>query len=82
MSSNEELKAKVEEALKEIRSFLQMEGGDCELVDVSGDTVKVRLKGSCATCPFAQLTLRMRVEKIIKDRVPEIKKVLNIEDET
>lgn len=80
MASNEELKKRVEEALKEIRNFLQMEGGDCELVDVSGDTAKVKLTGSCAGCPFAQLTLKMRVEKIIKDRVPEIKNVVNVEE--
>ncbi|MCX7705820.1 MAG: NifU family protein [bacterium] len=80
MASNEELKSKVEEALKEIRGFLQMEGGDCELVDVSNDTAKVKLTGSCAGCPFAQLTLKMRVEKIIKDRVPEIKNVVNVEE--
>lgn len=79
MSSNEELRKKVEEALKEIRNFLQMEGGDCELVEVSGDTARVKLTGSCAGCPFAQLTLKMRVEKIIRDRVPEIKNVVNVE---
>ncbi|MCM8788235.1 MAG: NifU family protein [Candidatus Omnitrophica bacterium] len=80
MTSNQELKAKVEEALKEIRCFLQMEGGDCELIEVSDDTAKIRLTGSCAGCPFAQLTLKMRVEKIIKDRVPEIKEVVNVEE--
>ncbi len=80
MASNEELKKGVEEALKEIRNFLQMEGGDCELVEVSGDTAKVKLTGSCAGCPFAQLTLKMRVEKIIRDRVPEIKNVVNVEE--
>lgn len=77
---DEKVKAKVEEALKEIRGFLQMEGGDCELVDISGDIAKVKLTGSCAGCPFAQLTLKMRVEKIIRDRVPEIKKVINVEE--
>ncbi len=80
MSSDEKVKEKVEEALKEIRGFLNMEGGDCELVEVSGDTAKVKLTGSCAGCPFAQITLKMRVEKIIKDRVPEIKNVINVEE--
>lgn len=80
MTSNEDLKKKVEEALNEIRNFLQIEGGDCELVEISGDTAKVRLTGSCAGCPFAQLTLKMRVEKIIRDRVPEIKNVVNVEE--
>ncbi|MGB9641751.1 MAG: NifU family protein [Candidatus Ratteibacteria bacterium] len=78
MASNEQLKEKVENALKEIRSFLQAEGGDCELVDVSDGIARVKLVGSCAGCPFAQITLTMRVEKIIKERVPEIKEVVNV----
>lgn len=78
MSTNEEIKAKIEEALKDIRCFLQVEGGDCELIDVKDGVVKVRLTGTCAGCPFAELTLKMRVEKIIKDRVPEIKEVVNV----
>lgn len=78
MSSNEEIKAKVEEALKDIRCFLQLEGGDCELIDVKDGVAKVKLSGTCAGCPFAELTLKMRVEKIIKDRVPEIKEVINV----
>ncbi len=78
MSSNEEIKAKIEEALKDIRSFLQAEGGDCELIDVKDGVAKVKLTGTCAGCPFAELTLKMRVEKIIKDRVPEIKEVVNV----
>jgi len=79
MTSNEEIKTRIEEALKEIRDFLQAEGGDCELIDVVDGVAKVKLIGSCAACPFAELTLKMRVEKIIKDRVPEITEVVNVE---
>jgi|YelNatPaOPRAMG01_1025707.scaffolds.fasta_scaffold358372_2 Fe-S cluster biogenesis protein NfuA len=80
MESNENLRKKVEEALKDIKCFLQTEGGDCELIDVSDGIAKVKLTGTCAGCPFAQLTLKMRVEKIIKERVPEIKEVVNVEE--
>jgi Fe-S cluster biogenesis protein NfuA len=74
------LREKVEDALKEVKCFLQMEGGDCEIVDVSDDgIVKVKLKGSCEGCPFAALTLKMRIEKTIKEKVPEIKEVINVE---
>ncbi len=73
------LREKVEGALEEVRSFLQMEGGDCEIVDVSDDgIVKIKLQGACESCPFAEITLKMRVEKIIKDKVPEVKEVINV----
>lgn len=74
-----DLKEKVEKALEEVRGFLQAEGGDCEIVDVENETVKVRLKGTCRGCPFATITLKMRIEAIIKERVPEIKEVVEAE---
>jgi len=74
------LREKVEEALADVKGFLQMEGGDCDIVDVTNDgIVKVQLKGTCESCPFAGITLKMRVEKIIKDKVPEVKEVINVE---
>ena len=74
-----ELRERVEEALKDVRGFLQSDGGNCELVDITDGVAKVRLQGACANCPFAEITLKMRVEKIIKDRVPEIKEVVSAE---
>jgi len=74
-----EIKEKVEKAVEEIRKFLQAEGGDCEIVDVENGKVKVRLKGRCKGCPFAAITLKMRIEAIIKERVPEIKEVVEVE---
>ena len=75
-----ELKERVEEALKTVRAFLQADGGDCELVEVTSDgIVKVRLQGSCVGCPFAQITLKMRVEAYIKEQVPEIKEVVSVD---
>lgn len=74
-----DLKEKVEKAMEEVRGFLQAEGGDCEIVDVENETVKVRLKGTCRGCPFATITLKMRIEAIIKEKVPEIKEVVEAE---
>ena len=56
---------KIKEALDEIRPMLQRDGGDIELVEVSedGKKVSVKLQGHCATCPMAQMTLKMGVEK-------------------
>ena len=69
------MKEKVEEALAEIRPMLQADGGDIELVGIEGGTVKVRLRGACAGCPGAAMTLRMGVERRLKEMVPEVQRV-------
>lgn len=70
------LTTKVEQVLKEIRPRLQADGGDVELVEVSTDgTVKVKLTGACFGCPMSQMTLKMGIEKLIKEKIPEIKTV-------
>ncbi len=74
-----DLKEEVENAIKDVRGFLQAEGGDCEIVDVEDGIVKVRLKGTCRGCPFATITLKMRIEAIIKEKVPEIKEVVEVD---
>lgn len=74
-----DLKEEVENAIKDVRGFLQAEGGDCEIVDVENGIVKVRLKGTCRGCPFATITLKMRIETIIKEKVPEIKEVVEVD---
>ncbi len=71
------LKERVEAALEKVRPSLQADGGDVELVDVSDDgIVTVRLTGACGGCPMSQMTLKMGIEKIIKQNVPEIKSVV------
>lgn len=70
------LKEKVEAALQKIRPSLQADGGDVGLVDVDDEgLVKVRLMGACGGCPMSQMTLKMGIEKILKQNVPEIKSV-------
>lgn len=69
------MREKIEEVLKEVRKGLQADGGDVELVDVEGGVVKVRLKGACVGCPMSQMTLAFGIEKILKERVPEVEKV-------
>jgi len=65
----------VESALEKIRPALQADGGDIELIDVVDGVVKVRLTGACGGCPMSQMTLKMGVEKILKQQVPEVKSV-------
>ena len=69
------MKERVEKALDKIRPALQADGGNIELVDVVDGVVKVRLKGACAGCPGAQMTLKMGVEKVLKEEIPEVKSV-------
>jgi Fe-S cluster biogenesis protein NfuA len=69
------LKEKVEKVLDKVRSGLQSEGGDIELIDVKDDVVYVKLKGACGTCPMSTLTMKNWVESSIKKEIPEIKAV-------
>lgn len=69
------MKEKVQEALDKIRPKLQADGGDVELVDVDEGIVKVRLQGSCQGCPMSQLTLKMGIEKFLKEQIPEVTEV-------
>ncbi|MBS7653909.1 MAG: NifU family protein [Candidatus Bathyarchaeia archaeon] len=71
------MRAEVEKVIKEIQPSLRADGGDIELVDVNDDgTVKVRLKGTCLGCPFSQITLQLGVERYLKMKVPQVKKVV------
>ena len=69
------MRENVEKALEKIRPALRADGGDVELVDVVEGVVKVRLTGACGGCPMSQMTLKMGVEKIIKQDVPGVKSV-------
>lgn len=72
-------KEKIEEALKQVRPALQRDGGDIELVSVEENgTIKVRLKGACGACPMSTMTLKMGVEKYLKQHVPEVKEVVQV----
>lgn len=67
------LRERVGEVMNGIRPGLQADGGDVELVDVSDDgVVKVRLVGACKGCPHSQMTLKMGIEKHLRERIPEV----------
>lgn len=72
------MKEKVEAALDKIRPNLVADGGNVELVDVNDGTVQVRLTGACGGCPMASMTLKMGIEKILKQEIPEIKEVVAV----
>jgi Fe-S cluster biogenesis protein NfuA len=73
------MKAKVQEVLELIRPALQADGGDVELVDVSDDgIVSVRLTGACGSCPMSTMTLKMGIERTLRDKLPEVKEVVQV----
>ena len=70
------MKQKVEAVIEKIRPYLQADGGDIELVDVTEDgVVQVKLRGACAHCAGALMTLKNGVEARLKAEVPEVKSV-------
>lgn len=70
---------KVQAVLDEIRPMLRRDGGDAQLVEVTPDgVVKLKLVGACGSCPMSQMTLKMGIEKRIKERLPEIKEVVAV----
>lgn len=72
------MKEKVEAALAKIRPALQADGGDVELVGVDDGVVKVMLKGACAGCPVATITLKQGIERVLKAQIPEVKEVVAV----
>ncbi len=73
------MKERVEKALEKVRPMLAADGGNIELVEVTEDgIVKLKLTGTCGCCPMSQMTLKMGVERILKQEVPEIKEVIAI----
>jgi Fe-S cluster biogenesis protein NfuA len=70
------MEQKVRAALDKVRVNLQADGGDAELVEVTGEgVVKVWLKGACHGCPMSQMTLKRGIERAIKAEVPEVARV-------
>ena len=72
------MKEQVEKVLNEIRPQLQADGGDVQLVDVTDGTVKVKLTGSCAGCPMSTMTLKMGIERVLKEKVKDVKQVVAV----
>lgn len=71
------MKQKVQEALNLVRPALQADGGDVELIDVTEDgIVKVKLTGACGSCPMSTMTLKMGIERTLKEKVPGVKEVV------
>ena len=66
---------RVQSVLDRIRPLMQADGGDIELVDVSGNNASVRLTGMCSGCPSAHLTLQMGVEVALREEIQEFEEL-------
>ncbi|MBI2122960.1 MAG: NifU family protein [Armatimonadetes bacterium] len=67
-----DVRAKVEQALDNIRPYIQGDGGDIELVDIVQGIVQIRLAGACVGCMHSMMTLQVGIERMLKEAVPEI----------
>lgn len=72
------MKEQVKAVLDKLRPLLNMDGGDVKLVSVEDGVVKVQLTGACGGCPFSQMTLKMGIERAIKEEIPEVKEVISL----
>ncbi len=65
----------VENVLDEMRPYLMADGGNVELVEIEGPIVKLRLQGACGSCPSSTMTLKMGIERRLREKIPEISEV-------
>lgn len=77
--NTENLHKRVEEALDSIRPYLEADGGNVEVVEITQDqTLKIELKGACKTCNMSHMTMKAGIEETIRRAVPEIKTIVSV----
>jgi len=78
MTETSSVKERVLRALNRVKPYLQNDGGDIDLIEITEDfTVKVKLTGACYGCPYSMQTLKAGVEQVIMQEVPEIRRVIS-----
>jgi len=68
----------VEKVLDEVRPYLKSDGGDCKISEIDGTIVKLELQGACSSCSASSVTLKMGIEKTLKERIPEVSEVVSV----
>ena len=68
----------VEKVLDELRPFLMADGGNVEVAELDGPIVKVRLQGACGSCPSSTMTLKMGIERKMRESIPEVSEVVQV----
>ena len=74
------MESAVRRSLEKIRSLVQLDGGDIELVGIEDGIVAIRLFGACDGCPMSPVTLRGGVERMLMQDVPEVRGVIAVDD--
>lgn len=69
----------VENVLEELRPYLMADGGNVQLIDIEGPVVKLKLQGACGSCPSSAMTLKMGIERRLREFIPEIAEVEQVE---
>ncbi len=78
-TNSESVRDRVQQVIERIRPAVQADGGDIELVDVVGDTVKIRFHGACHGCPSSTMTLQHGIQRTMCEKVPEVKQVIPVD---
>ncbi|MFM6190238.1 MAG: NifU family protein [Planktothrix sp.] len=78
MNALELTKENVETVLDELRPYLMSDGGNVEIVDIDGPIVQLRLQGACGSCPSSTMTLKMGIERRLRERIPDISEVIAV----
>ena len=68
----------VEKVLDELRPFLMADGGNVEIAEIDGPIVKVRLQGACGSCPSSTMTLKMGIERKLREMITEVSEVIQV----
>jgi Fe-S cluster biogenesis protein NfuA len=68
----------VERVLDELRPYLMADGGNVEIAEIDGPVVKVRLQGACGSCPSSTMTLKMGIERKLRESIPEVSEVVQV----
>ncbi|MCG5057741.1 NifU family protein [Limnoraphis robusta Tam1] len=68
----------VETVLDELRPYLMADGGNVEIVELDGPVVRLRLQGACGSCPSSTMTLKMGIERRLREKIPEITEVVSV----
>jgi len=78
-TASKELLERVERSLDTMRPYLNDDGGNVEIVEITDDmTVRLKLVGACSTCPQSFMTMKAGIEEAVRRAVPEIKSVVAI----
>lgn len=74
-----DFETRLKAALERVRPFLQMDGGDLELIAIEDNNALIRLVGACSSCSLSTVHMKMGVETAIKKEIPEFGELITLE---